>query len=161
MREPVFTETLQISIVVRDLDATMKTYVEEYGIGPWQIYEFNPGTMAQMAKDEAPTEYAMRLAVTMVGSVQWELIEPLDDRSIHAEFLATKGEGLHHVAVGGAGYRDALEQMRAKGRRVLQGGEYNGVTFAYLSTDEDLRVITEIFDWPEGLTQEPDAVYPA
>ncbi len=50
--------------------------------------------------------------------------------------------------------------MRAKGRRVLQGGFYNGVRFAYLSTDEDLGVITEIFDWPPGLEQKPDAVYP-
>jgi hypothetical protein len=50
--------------------------------------------------------------------------------------------------------------MRAKGRRVLNGGGYKGATFAYLSTDEDLKVITEIFDWPEGLVQEPDAVYP-
>ena len=37
---------------------------------------------------------------------------------------------------------------------------YRDVAFAYLSTDEDLKVITEIFDWPEGLEQEPDAVYP-
>jgi hypothetical protein len=56
-----------------------------------------------------------------------------------------------------AGARGAARQ----GRRVLQGGEYNGVTFAYLSTDDDLSVITEVFDWPEGLVQEPDAVYPA
>jgi hypothetical protein len=47
--------------------------------------------------------------------------------------------------------------MEAKGRRVVQGWIYNGVTFAYMSTDEDLRVITEIFDWPPGLRQEPDA----
>ena len=33
MRDPVFTETMQISVVVRDLDATMRTYVHEYGIG--------------------------------------------------------------------------------------------------------------------------------
>ena len=50
--------------------------------------------------------------------------------------------------------------MRAKGRRALQGGVYNGVTFAYLSTDEDLGVVTEIFDWPPGRVQEPDAVIP-
>jgi hypothetical protein len=43
---------------------------------------------------------------------------------------------------------------------VLSGGLYNGVSFAYLSTDRDLKVITEIFDWPPGLVQEPDAVYP-
>jgi len=40
MREPVFTETLQISMVVCDLHATMRTYVEEYGIGPWEIYDY-------------------------------------------------------------------------------------------------------------------------
>jgi methylmalonyl-CoA/ethylmalonyl-CoA epimerase len=97
----------------------------------------------------------------MVGSVQWELVQPLDDRSIYAAFLASKGEGLHHVAVGGAPYRDTVDGMRANGRRVLLGGVYEGATFAYLSTDEDLKVLTEIFDWPEGLVQAPDAVYPS
>ena len=63
--------------------------------------------------------------------------------------------------MGGADYREAMDTMRAKGRRVLLGGVYEGATFAYLSTDEDLKVLTEIFDWPEGLVQEPDAVYPA
>jgi glyoxalase/bleomycin resistance protein/dioxygenase superfamily protein len=160
MREPVFTETLQIAIVVRDLEETMRTYVEEYGIGPWEIYDFGAGDVAPLAESEAPPS-AWRLAVTMVGSVQWELIEPLDDRNMYAEFLATRGEGLHHVAVAGTAFRGALDEMRAKGRRVLHGGEYKGATFAYLSTDEDLKVITEIFDWPEGLVQQPNAVYPA
>ena len=158
--EPMFTETLQISIVVRDLEATMKTYVEAYGIGPWDIYEFNPGTVANMTRDGAPSEYAIRLALTMVGSVQWELVEPLDELSIYSEFLAQKGEGVHHVAVGGRSYQEEMSAMRAAGRTSIQGGIYNGVTFDYLSTDEDLGVITEIFDWPVGLAQEPDATYP-
>jgi methylmalonyl-CoA/ethylmalonyl-CoA epimerase len=110
--------------------------------------------------DLHPPGCAWRLAVTMVGSVQWELIEPLDDKSIYADFLAEKGEGVHHVAVGGMPYRETFDAISAKGRSVLQGGKYQGATFAYLSTDEDLGVITEIFDWPDGLTQEPDAVYP-
>jgi hypothetical protein len=29
MREPVFTETLQVGIVVRDLEAAMRTYVHD------------------------------------------------------------------------------------------------------------------------------------
>jgi len=161
MDESVFTETKQIALVVRDLEAALRTYVHEYGIGPWEIYEFNPDTLTEMVKDDEPAEFAFRLAVTMVGSVQWELIQPLDDRSIYAEFLATKGEGIHHVAVGVSSYGEALDTVRAKGRRVLQGGVYQGATFAYLSTDEDLGVITEIFDWPPDLpAQKPDAVYP-
>jgi hypothetical protein len=34
MRKPVFTETLQIAIVGRDLEAAMRTYVDDYWIGP-------------------------------------------------------------------------------------------------------------------------------
>ena len=38
MREAVFNETLQLGIVVRDLEATMRRYVDDYGIGPWQEF---------------------------------------------------------------------------------------------------------------------------
>jgi len=48
MREPVFTETMQIAIVVRDLEAAMRTYVHDYGIGPWETYEFNPGNVKDL-----------------------------------------------------------------------------------------------------------------
>jgi hypothetical protein len=34
MREPVFTETMQIGIVVRALDAAMRRHVDDCGIGP-------------------------------------------------------------------------------------------------------------------------------
>ena len=162
MPEPLFTDTLQVAIVVRDLEAALRTYVYEYGIGPWEIYEFNPANTQDMVRDDRPAEYAMRLALAMVGSTQWELIQPLDDGSIYADFLAEHGGGLHHVGVGVGvrGYGGTLDALRSKGHSVLQGGLYNCVKFAYLSTDRDLGVITEIFDWPPGLTQEPDAVYP-
>jgi hypothetical protein len=48
MREPVFTETLQVAIVVRGLEAAMRTYVDAYGIGPWDIHEFNPGRVKDL-----------------------------------------------------------------------------------------------------------------
>ena len=91
MREPLFTETLQVSIVVRDLDAAMRTYVHEYGIGPWDVYEFNPSTVSDMRHRGEPVAWSWRLAIAQVGQVQWELVEPLDDESIYAQFLATTG----------------------------------------------------------------------
>jgi Glyoxalase/Bleomycin resistance protein/Dioxygenase superfamily len=96
MREPVFTETVQVAIVVRDLEAAMRTYVHDYGIGPWDIHEFSPGRVKDLRE---PVERSWRTAVAMVGQVQWELIEPLDDESIYARFLAEKGEGVHHLGV--------------------------------------------------------------
>jgi len=160
MPEPVFTETSQIALVVRDLDAAMRTYVHDFGIGPWEVYEFNPDTVEDMTKDGEPAEFAFRAAVTMVGSVQWELIQPLDDKSMYAEFLAEKGPGLHHVAVAVPDYAGTRDALVGKGRRVLQSGLYKGAKFSYLSTDDDLGVIIEILDWPEGLEATPDAIYP-
>lgn len=160
MREPVLTDTLQISLVVRDLEEAMRTYVHEYGIGPWDIYEFNPDTVRDMQEDGQAVERAWRLALSHVGQVQWELIQPLDEHSIYARFLATKGEGVHHIGVASPSFGGTIAALQEKGHSVLLGGEYNGITFAYLSTDRDLGVITEFFDAPPGLEQKPDAVYP-
>ncbi len=160
MPEPAFTETLQVAIVVRSLEAAMRTYVHDYGIGPWAIYEFNPGTVSNMRADGEPVESAWRLALARVGQVHWELIEPLDDRSSYAEFLAAKGEGVHHIGVAVPSFERAIETVAEQGRQIVLGGEYNGVNFAYLPTGGDLGVITEIFDSPPGDDQQPDSVYP-
>lgn len=40
--ELLVTDLVQICVVVRDLDATMKCYVELAGIGPWAVYDFGP-----------------------------------------------------------------------------------------------------------------------
>ena len=160
MREPMFTETLQVAIVVRDLRTAMKTYVSDYGIGPWDIYEFNPGNVAGMHENGEPVERSWRLAIARVGEVQWELIEPLDDDSVYARFLTEHGPGVHHIGVGVRDYEATLGELGGRGHDVLLGGEYNGIRFSYLSTDRDLGVITEVFSDAPGEDQKPDAVYP-
>ena len=117
MREPAFTETLQVALVVRDLEAAMRTYVHDYGIGPWAIYEFNPDTVRNMTAEGEPIECAWRLALARVGQVHWELIQPLDDRSTYGQFLAEKGEGVHHVGVAVPSFDDAIGAVADRGRR--------------------------------------------
>ena len=145
---------------MRDLDDAMRTYVEEYGIGPWGVYEFNPGTVQGMHERGEPVAWSWRLAIAQVGQVQWELVEPLKGDSVYARFLAEHGPGVHHVGVGVASYDDTLGELAGRGKDVVLGGEYNGITFAYLSTDDDLGVITEIFSGAPGADQKPDRTYP-
>ena len=156
----MFTQTLQVSVVVPDLEAAMRTYVEDYGIGPWNIYGFNPGNVSGMHERGTPVERSWRLALAQVGDVQWELVEPQDDGSVYARFLAEHGPGVHHVGVAVPDYQATLDELGARGHEVLLGGTYNGVTFAYLSTDRDLGVVTEMFDGAPGKDQQPDATYP-
>jgi catechol 2,3-dioxygenase-like lactoylglutathione lyase family enzyme len=160
MNEPLFTKVLQVATVVPDLDAAVRTYWHEFGVGPWQIYEFNPSTVTDMTRDGEPAVSSWRLALATIGDVFIELIQPLDDTSDYADLLRSRGGGLHHVGLQVRDYGDALEELEQKGHRVVAGGSYNGVRYAYLSTGGDLGFVSEIFDWPEGHVQEPDAVYP-
>jgi methylmalonyl-CoA/ethylmalonyl-CoA epimerase len=159
VRPPAFTETVQLAIVVRDLDAAMRTYVHDYGIGPWEIYEFDPGNVADMREDGEPVERSWRLAIAYVGQVQWELIEPLDEESVYARFVAETGGGLHHVGVAVPDFDEAVAEQAARGNGVLLGGEYKGIRFAYLDTVGDLGLVTEIFSGSPGADQRPDATY--
>jgi methylmalonyl-CoA/ethylmalonyl-CoA epimerase len=146
MREPAFTETLQIGIVVRDLEAAMQRYVDDHGIGPWEIVEFHAGEAEAFHEHGGPVERSWRLATAMVGTVQWELIEPLDDESDYARFLAEKGGGVHHIAVAPANYDQALADIAEKGQEAVLSGVFGpGIRVAYLPTEQDLGVIVEIF----------------
>jgi len=158
--EPVFTGTLQIGIVVRNLEEAMHTYVYDYGIAPWEVYEMNSSTVEDMTKDEKPEDYAMRVALAMVGDVQWELIEPVGENNIYYEFLRDRGEGLHHIGMGVADYDKTLEHLRSRGHKALQAGKFFGALFSYPSTDRDMKVLTEIFKIPDPFPRKPGYVYP-
>src|SRR3569833_2287997 len=77
MREPVFADTVQVALVVRDLQSSLQTYVERYGIGPWEIYEFNPDTVENMQAHGEPLDASWRLALARVGNVMRERVAPL------------------------------------------------------------------------------------
>jgi catechol 2,3-dioxygenase-like lactoylglutathione lyase family enzyme len=157
---PAFTGVVQVGLVVRDLERAVRVYADEYGIGPWRILEINPDVAQDLAIDEQPAGYSMRVALAMVGDVEWELIEPLDDKTPYAEFLRTHGEGLHHVALGVDDFAEAGSFLRSKGHRVLLGGRYRGAEWAYFSTQDDLGFTAEIFDLSHLVEGEPEALYP-
>jgi len=146
LRKPVFTDVLQVGFVVRDLDASMRTLSERYGIGPWKTVEFLDGDAQDLVKDDEPASYAIRIAFAEVGRLQWELIQPLDDRSNYAEFLAEHGEGVHHLKMAVENYDETVAELRGRGHRVLIGGNFRGTDLVYLSTERDLGVIAEIVD---------------
>lgn len=162
-RGAVFTETMQIGIVVRDLDATIRRYVDDYGIDPWDFGEFDPGRTAEdMRIDGKPVDHASsgavtRFATAMVGGVMWEVIQPLDEKSIWALFLAEKGEGVHHIAVATPNFDGALAAEARRSRDLVLSGTFSGIRLAYLPTGHDLGTIIEIFEGMPGDGHEPDA----
>jgi methylmalonyl-CoA/ethylmalonyl-CoA epimerase len=156
-RKPVFTETGQIGIVMRDLDATLRRYADDFGIGPWQIFEVTPENAPDLQHDGHPLRATTRSAVAMVGNVMWEVSQPLDEHGIFARFLAEKGEGVHHIAVTTPDFHGTVAEHTRRGVTLPLSGSFGGVEVAYLPTDRDLGVILEVFSSMPGDDSKPDA----
>ncbi|MDQ4001748.1 MAG: VOC family protein [Actinomycetota bacterium] len=144
MREPVFTETMQLGIVVRDLEATIQKYEDDYGIGPWEFAQIDLGDANDYREYGQPVERSNRVAFATVGQVMWELIEPLDEEGIYARFLAERGEGIHHVAVATPNFDETVARAERE-NNVILSGEFSGAKVAYLATERDLGVVLEVF----------------
>ena len=135
MREPVFNETVQLGIVVRDLEATVRRYVDDYGSGPWEFHQIDAGEANNYREYAQPLERSTRIAVAtvgqvVVGQVVWELIEPLEEEGIYARLLAEKGEGTHHVAVATANFDETVGRAESESKVILSG-EFSGARVAY------------------------------
>ena len=144
MREPVFDGTVQLGIVVRDLDATVRRYEHDYGIGPWEFARIDLGDANNYCEYSRPVERSNRVAFATVGGVMWELIEPLDEEGIYARFLAEKGEGVHHVAIATPDFEETVARPEREEGLMLRC-EHSGVDIAYLDTLRDLGVVLEVF----------------
>lgn len=160
--KPIFKEILQVAMVVKNVDESVKKYWDIFGIGPWEIHTMDSSNTHDMTVHGQPTQYAMRLAFSNLGSVQLELIEPLDDRSIYSEFLKKHGEGLHHIACSTDNFDESMSFFKGKGIGVLQEGTLkDGLNFVYLDTNETMSFITEIYNFPEDWKlPPPESVYP-
>ena len=98
-----------------------------------------------------PTSFALRIAFGALGGVLLELLEPLDDRSPHAEFRASHGEGLHHLAFLVPDFDEQLAAVRsnagATADLLIDGtGTDNPVRWAYVDASEGRGTVIELLE---------------
>jgi methylmalonyl-CoA/ethylmalonyl-CoA epimerase len=137
----------QVGIVIEDIERTMRHYEDVLGIGPWAVFEGEPERCINLGKE---VSFKGKMAMARAGTVQIELIEIIEGESIHRDFLATHGEGIHHL---GFFVRDLEERVRAAQRAgisVLQRGTLRQlglcIEYAYLDTTGTGGVIVEFIE---------------
>jgi hypothetical protein len=157
MVQPFITDYVQVCVVARDLDATMKSYVELAGIGPWAVYDFGPPDVAKLYVRGKPAEFRVRLALTWTKDRMWEIIQPMEGLSPYQEFLDERGEGMHHTLVQHAGHKfeEVIERFRVQGCDTLMTLEFRGTRIAYIDTFRRLKMYVEIIERPPGAPTPP------
>jgi methylmalonyl-CoA/ethylmalonyl-CoA epimerase len=151
----------QIAFVVDDLEQGLARYAHLLGGDAWRCYTFGSAIHTTAEYRGASAEFSARLALND-QSPQIELIEPLDGASIHRDWLADGGVGVHHVGRVVDSVAAVVEEMARDGYPVIQGGTGFGAAgdgaYAYFDTRDRLGVITEVFEPPERM-HPPDAIW--
>jgi Glyoxalase/Bleomycin resistance protein/Dioxygenase superfamily len=159
----------KVGIITRDLDATIRSYIEHFKVGPWKVYKLQASKIAQMKMRGKDAEFSIRLAIAYIGDTWIEIVEPLDGASLYREFLDAHGEGIHYLGVstGDLSFSEAIEKFTSLDCPVLMEGELeNAYRFAHLDTKPFIKTTLEIISISvDEITTaleriKPDQVYP-
>ncbi|MCD8097094.1 MAG: VOC family protein [Lachnospiraceae bacterium] len=149
--KPLLKKILQIGIATRDLKGMVRRYQEVYGVEDWIVIDgetgFDPTQKAQelMVRGQA-VDFEISLAKAMIGDVEIELIQPLDDKSDYALFLREHGEGVHHISVDTdvSQFQNVMEERGVE--QLIRGTVPHVETFIYYDTVPEIGMTVEIHD---------------
>jgi len=135
MKKTAFKNIVHIGLVVKDMDQAVKR-LTALGIGP-----FKPRILPPDAKETyrgQPFVPGKRVAIqiTRIGNLELELIQPIDGKSPHQEFLDKKGEGIQHLGFFVDNLAESVKDLTAEGSTVILTSEFKGGGgVAYLDLD--------------------------
>ena len=104
-----------VAIVVRSIEDSLPRYAELFGLAAGEIHEL-PAQRARVCFLPTGPAPAARL----------ELVQPTDDDSGVARFLAAHGEGLHHVCFSSDDLPADLAQLAAREAELIDAAPRPG-----------------------------------
>lgn len=144
-----FSKVDQVGVIVRDLDKAVD-YYQSLGIGPFMplrplIYK----ERKVLGKSVDLNSIKLKIKIAKLGSVELELIQPVEGESLWKEFLETKGEGINHLGFFVKDIDREEAKLVAQGVTVLYRSRFqNGGGAAYFDTKKIGGVLVELIQWP-------------
>ncbi|WP_297535362.1 methylmalonyl-CoA epimerase [Thermococcus sp.] len=100
----MFKKIDHVGIAVKNLEEAVKVW-EGLGLKVEEI-------------EEVPDQ-KVRTAIIRIGESRIELLEPTAEDSPIAKFIAKRGEGIHHIALGVTNIEEHLKELKEKGYRLI------------------------------------------
>lgn len=141
----------EVGIAVRDLERATRLFVD--------LFDATVGDAVEVPR------YDMRFRMCRVGKVDFEVMEPIGGVGVIADFLARRGEGLHHIAFAVDDIAETMGSLGQKGVRFvddapirlhMDGVDYAGrvfsddIQFAFSHPASFLGILLEFIQYPNG-----------
>jgi len=145
----------QIGVVVKDVQKAANYYSSLLGVGPFTIYDFVP----EMHVFNGEQTYAkVKMGKAMWNNMELELIQPLEGKSPHMDFLQQRGEGVQHFGFNVPNFDELYEKFTKEGfKPLLRSGGYvetykGDLKVCYFDTDKAVGILFEII-WKSWLPE--------
>lgn len=148
-----FRTVIQVGVVVRDLDQSMAALTSVLGISPFRVVECPaPGREHQQFYHGKPAQFRTRQAFADLGTVELELIQPLEGKTIWSDFLAERGPGIHHIRFNVPDHAALSAYLKDKGIGKTQEGAgiRDGTYWVNYDTEKLIGFIIEILQPAPG-----------
>jgi methylmalonyl-CoA/ethylmalonyl-CoA epimerase len=141
----------EVGIAVRDLDTAVELFEA--------LFDAEVGELIDVPR------YDMRFRMCRVGKVDFEVMEPTADTGVIADFLAKRGEGLHHIAFAVDDLEESMGELGARGVRFVGDRpvtsrmpmvDYAGrrfddeISFTFTHPSSILGILFELIQYPDG-----------
>ena len=133
-----FGRVHHVALVVASIDDSLSLWRDALGL--------DVETVMDIGSDR------VRIAFLGVGESKVELVEPTDDTTGVARFLASKGEGFHHVCLEVPDLAQALSVLGAEGIELIDAEPRRGAEgpVAFLHPRSCHGVLVELIEAPGG-----------
>ncbi len=127
-----------VALVVREMEPALAFYRDTLGL---ELETVMP----------IPTD-RVKIAFLPVGEVKIELVEPTDETTGVARFLAAKGEGFHHLCFEVADLAETLTRLAIDGIELIDSAPRKGAEgpVAFLHPRTCHGVLVELIEAPGG-----------
>jgi methylmalonyl-CoA epimerase len=127
-----------VAVIVQSIEASLALYRDLLGL-PLE-------TIMDIPSDR------VRIAFLGVGESKVELVQPTDDTTGVARFLANKGEGFHHVCFEVANLAEELTRLGIDGIELIDSAPRRGAEgpVAFLHPRSCHGVLVELIEAPGG-----------
>jgi methylmalonyl-CoA/ethylmalonyl-CoA epimerase len=127
-----------VALIVRSIDDASRLWQESLGL--------ELETVMDIPQDK------VRIAFLTVGESKVELVEPTDDTTGVARFLASKGEGFHHICFEVANLAETLLRLEIDGLELIDSAPRRGAEgpVAFIHPRSCHGVLVELIEAPGG-----------
>jgi catechol 2,3-dioxygenase-like lactoylglutathione lyase family enzyme len=136
----------QVGIVVRDIEAAMRHWVEVCGVGPW-FYTDRLLVTGFTYAGQHYDDVHISIALANSGDLQLELIQQrCNTPTMYRDFLAAGNEGMQHWSSWPENYDEIYQRALASGYTVGHEGDGPRGRFVYFRNEGHPGTVIEMAD---------------